>query len=245
MSIELANILRRLAFGQAFIISTLTVWTIVRFMKKAIVVPAEERALPLHVALIGTSYLVMLGYVVVSLYEKFGQPPTWRIPAALISFALGVGALVFMMAHLSARRVLRQAFARKVEAEATKEIKRQITRTEDRMRRMEEVGQHTHDKVYEMKESVDEAAHKADMAFHEANDLNSKIVTLQDDVVIQLTDIKDEAATAKITAKEVSDKADAIGETGNDTNARVRNIEDLTPHNDAQGGRKTSKQKQL
>lgn len=238
MNIELADAIRRLAFGQAFVIAILTIWTIVRYMGKAIVVPATDRALPLHVALIATSYLCMVSFVVQSLRERMGEALSWRTPLSFLAFSLGLGALVFMMAHLSARRILSSVFRLKVEAEATKEMARQVKRAEDRMQRMEEVGQHTHDNVQEMKESVDVAAQKADMAFHEANDLNTKIVTLQGAVNNQLTDIKGEAEIAKTTAKEVSDKAEAIGETGHDTNVRVRNIEDLTPRNNVQGGRK-------
>lgn len=236
MSVEFADILRRLAFGQAFVIGLLTAWTITRYIKKAYTAPPPERALPIHVALIGTSYLIMVGYVVFSLTERLGSLPTWRIPASLASFTFGIAALAFMMSHLSARRILVAAFERRLEAETAKEVKRQIERTEHRMQRMEEVNRHTHDTVAEINENVIESTHKAEAAFHEANNLNTKIYEGTTKVHQSLEKVQDEAATAKATAKEVSVKADLIGETGKDTNVRVRNIEDLTPNSDVKGG---------
>ncbi len=244
MSIELADVLRKLAFGQAAVLALLTVWTIFRFAKKAVTAPSADRALPLHVVLISSSYLLLIYIVTVGphgLSDLIGQPPTYRIPLVLIAFALGVGALAFMVAHLSARRTLREAFAHKVEAEANKEIARQIERTEYRMQRMEEVGQHTHDKVQEMQEgditarakaaqSLENVGQKADTAYYEANAINEKIDKSSEEVSGKLSDIKTEAETARQKASDVSDKADAIGETGKDTNIRVRNIEKEKPN---------------
>ncbi len=106
MSIETADILRKLAIGQASIIVVLIAWTVFRYAKKVIYQPDKDRALSWHVALIGTSYLILVVFVVFDLYERIDLEPTWRVPVALAAFVFGLAALCFMMAHLSVRRLL-------------------------------------------------------------------------------------------------------------------------------------------
>ncbi len=225
MSIELADILRKLAFGQAFVIVLMTGWIVVRYARKIVRAPREERAMPTHIALVGISHIGMAGFIIYDLFERLGQIPSWRIPTALSIFTFSVAAMVFMVSHLSARRILASAFARKVEAEAAKEVMRIAERSEQRISRMEELGVRTADKLSEMHVDVKEGSHKADLAYNEANDLNEKIETGSTHVNKALQFVREEAELAKITAKEVSDKADTIGEVGTDTNERVRKIE--------------------
>ncbi len=107
MSIETADILRKLALGQASIIFILIAWTVMRYTKKILSAPDNERALPTHVALIAASYLHFLIYACLSLYEKLDEPATWRIPLALSGCVFGTAALAFLMSHLSVSRYLR------------------------------------------------------------------------------------------------------------------------------------------
>lgn len=75
---------------------------------------------------------------------------------------------------------------------------------------------------------VAQASEKAGNAYREANSVNTKIADLQEEVSEKLTTISDNAETARVKASNVSDKADIIGETGTDTNERVRKIEAKT-----------------
>ncbi len=191
MSIELTDVLRKLALGQASIIGILIVWTVIRYTKKMLSAPDNERALPAHVALIAVSYLHFLTYACLSLYERLDEPATWRIPLALSGCIFGTAALAFLMAHLSVSRYLRARIDREADKAAADAAARKNAAHERRMDRMEEVGRETHDAVQE---------------------------------------IQHDAVVAKDTAKEVSDKADTIGEVGLDTNVIVRKMEQSNGH---------------
>lgn len=246
MSIEAADILRKLALGQASVILVMAVWTIVRYARNIRTAPSNNKALPAHVALVATSYLVFLLYVCADLYEKFGRPSTWSIPLALTGCLLGCGALAFLVAHLSVRRFLQVRIDREADKAMDTALKRKAEVQERRMDRMEEVGQQTHDALQgiqhdtlqRIEESVGVAAEKADHAYHEANQVNTKIADMREqhlgrtedvskieNIIKALEQINEEARVAKDTAKEVSDKADVIDEVGSDTNVRVRKME--------------------
>ncbi len=226
MSIELADILRKLALGQAGIIFLMIAWTIVRYTQKIRSTRVkEDKALPAHVALIAVSYLHFLVYVCISLYERFDEPATWRIPLVLSGCLFGSAALAFLMSHLSVRRYLRARIDREADKAVADASTRKTEAQERRMDRMEELGVNTADKLSEMHVDVKEGSHKADLAYHEANALNEKIEAGSALVNESLQHVLEEAAHAKTTAAEVSDKADAIGDVGADTNERVRKIE--------------------
>ncbi len=233
MSIETADILRKLALGQATIIFILIVWTVVRYTKKILSAPDNERALPAHVALIAVSYLHFLVYACISIYERFDELPTWRIPLALSGCVFGTAALAFLMSHLSVSRYLRARIDREADKAAMAAALLKAAAIERRIDRMEEVGIETHDAVQGIrKDSLPEIRDAATHAYHEANQVNTKIADLAalrmqkiDEVILALDAIKVEALAAKTTAAIVSDKADNIGDVGADTNERVRHIQ--------------------
>ncbi len=186
MSIELADILRKLFIGQASVLLIMAVWTIVRYARKQRTAPKNDKALPTHVALVAVSYVVFILYICFDLYDRLGLPATWRLPLALVGSVLGCAAQAFMVSHLSVRRYLRARIDREADKVAAEALVIKNAVHERRMDRMEEVGRETHDAVQE---------------------------------------IQHDAGVAKETAKDVSDKADSIGEIGSDTNVRVRKLE--------------------
>ncbi len=186
MSIEIADVLRKLVLGQVAVISVMIVWTIVRYAKKIKSAPANDKALPTHVSLVASSYMVFLVIVCLVIHDNFGHVMKIYLPLALVGCALGCGAMAFMLSHLGMRRALLAALDRAAQKAASDAAARSVDVQERRMNRMEEVGRETHDAVQE---------------------------------------IQQDAVVAKETAKEVSDKADVIGDVGTDTNVRVRKME--------------------
>lgn len=234
MSIETADVVRKLALGQSAILAVLIVWTIIRYTKKVIAAPNPDvRALPAHVALIATSYLHFMGYVCFSLYEKLGDEPTWRIPLAMSGCLFGTAAMAFLLAHLSAGRYLRARIDQQADKVIAAASAKKLETDERRMDRMERLGQETHDVVQGIQQdTLPEIKEAAKHAYHEANEINTKIADIGEkramkieEVISSLRDIQTEARSAKETAKVVSDKADSLEEIGTDTNIRVRKMQ--------------------
>ncbi len=240
MSIETADILRKLFIGQASVLLIMAVWTIVRYASKQKAAVKNDQALPSHVALVASSYVVFILYISFDLYDRFGLPVTWRLPFALSGGILGCAAMAFLVSHLSVRRYLRTKIDHEAEKVANEALIRNAEAQERRILRMEEVGQQTHDALQGIQkdtlqrieesvglaaEKADIASDKADNAYHEANQVNEKIASVRtqqlgriEEIIEALEQIKEEARTAreeartaKDTAKEVSDKADGIG----------------------------------
>lgn len=220
------DILRFLAFGQAFFVVVLSVWAIGRYLRKIIEADKDERALPAHIILIATSYVGLVIWACYEIYLHIGYPMTWRTPAGLFLFAMGDAALIFMMVHLSLRRMIVARMMAQAQKEAEEESKREKVSSERRLARMEQIGQITHDETMMLSEAVSNVGKKAEAAYKEANDVNGKIEKLHQATNDSLKGIHQDAVNAASTAKVVSDKADAIGEVGADTNERVRNIEE-------------------
>jgi hypothetical protein len=118
--------LRYLCFGQAFIIVIFTAVIIARYSFKLALLKrsgqGRDRALPWHIVLIGISYLGLTSYVVMSLREHLGEDLSWRVPTALIFFACGNAAFIFMWAHLSVQRVIVAAVIDKLASKITDDI---------------------------------------------------------------------------------------------------------------------------
>lgn len=60
----------------------------------------RARLLPLHVILVGTSYLGACIYVALDLYSRIGRTLTWRTPLAVFILVIGVPALLMILEHV-------------------------------------------------------------------------------------------------------------------------------------------------
>lgn len=214
ISISVADILRYFCLVQACFLTMFGVLSILRYGRK-IYKPESDRALPAHVTLIAFSYLGFIWISMIELWRNFGLAMTWRLPCDLIFLVLGDGAMIFLIIHLSVKRML----IRTVLDQARKETEDQLTReralNEQRMSGMQRIAQNTSDSLQELREET-----------HTARDTAKMVSDLTAATSISLAELREETTAAKNTAKEVSDKADAIGETSEDTNVRVRDIQE-------------------
>lgn len=92
---------RGVTFAQAGIVVVLTTIIIARYRN---IPRSPDRAFPLHIAGIGTSYLLACVFMVLELIARWNNGYSYRIPLALVTFALGDAALIFMLVHLSVQR---------------------------------------------------------------------------------------------------------------------------------------------
>lgn len=205
------NFARGFIFTQAAFVFLITIAIVIRYAMRMVLTKKEDSARPWHIVLIGGSYLWAIIFICIELRDRWGLPLTWRAFNAAGIFILGDAALLFMLSHLLVQRRLMGDITDHVAREAVEEkralaaeLKKQTSGLAQMIRN---VGQ------------------KADDAYHEANDVNTKISGFNREVSDKLSDIKDNAEIARKKASDVSDKADFIGETGKDTNERVRNIE--------------------
>lgn len=154
MSIQAVNILRYIAIGQAMTIFLMTVATIFRYAFKAVVVPRIDRALPIHVVLVGLSYLIFVGIETSDRVARLGEEATWRLWWSIPALMLGNGALIFMLAHLSVHRLLVKAILERAKRDADSALVKTADRAEARMERMEELNQRTADAVTQGNDSL-------------------------------------------------------------------------------------------
>lgn len=208
-----ANFWRGVIFTQAALVFLMTLVIVIRYGMAFALASRKDRALPLHVLSIAISYLLATIYIVMEIRTRWDMPTTYRTPMAAVIFILGDAALVFMLMHITVQRKflgqVREHVANEVvieKAELAAELKHQ---TNGLAQMIKAVGE------------------RAESAYHEANDVNNKIVGFNEKVSGQLSDIKDNAETARKKAVEAVLRAEDIGNTGKDTNVRVRDIQGL------------------
>ncbi len=206
------NIIRGFIFTQGAFVFIITIAIVIRYAMKLALTKQEDRALPWHIMLISLSYLTAVIFICIELRMRWGLPMTYRVPLAAFIFILGDAALIFMLSHLFVQRKMVDEIHDHA-AEKLEEEKRELAA---------ELRKQTSG----LAQMIKGAGEKADEAYHEANAVNEKIASLREEVSDKLSDIKTDAETARVKASDVSDKADLIGETGKDTNTRVRHIQE-------------------
>ncbi len=206
------NFIRGFIFTQAAFVFLMTIAIVIRYAMKLALTKQEDRALPWHIMLISLSYLAAVVFICIELRMRWGLPMTYRVPLAAFIFILGDAALIFMLSHLFMQRKMLGEIHDHA-AEKLEEEKRELAA---------ELRKQTSG----LAQMIKGAGEKADEAYHEANAVNEKIASLREEVSDKLSDIKTDAETARVKASDVSDKADLIGETGKDTNTRVRHIQE-------------------
>lgn len=205
------NFLRGFVFAQAGVVFFITLCIIVRYSMKVAVTHKKDRAKPWHIILIGLSYLWATLLICMVMSERWNTPLTYVAYNGAGIFILGDIALLLMLSHLFVQRNMMDQIRDHVADEAIEE-KRNLAA---------ELKKQTSG----LAQMIRNAGQKADNAYHEANDVNLKISGFNEEVSGKLTDIKENAETARLKAEEVSEKADVIGTTGDDTNTRVRKME--------------------
>ncbi len=205
------NIIRGFIFTQGAFVFLITIAIVIRYAMKLALTKQQDRARPWHIILIGSSYLWATVLICLVVRERWNEPLTYVGYNAFGIFLLGDAALLFMLFHLFVQRKMMD----EIHEHATDKLE------EEKRELAAELRKQTSG-LAQMIRSVGE---KADDAYHEANEVNTKIASLNEEVSNKLSDIKTDAETARQKASDVSDKADVIGETGKDTNERVRNIE--------------------
>ncbi len=168
---NLPDLIRVITFGQAAIVVVLSIWVVIRYTIKIFKAEPNDRALPIHIALVGTSYLGLIVSHTCEIYARAGQPLTWRSYSGLILFGLGDAALMFMMIHLSMKRTIVTAVLAKAREEAAIEAVRLAANTERHRNRMEDLAGRTHDHIVEMHEDTAVAADKAAVAVTKAENI--------------------------------------------------------------------------
>ncbi len=210
---------RGLVFAQAALVFMMTLAILVKYSLAWALKPKEDRTMPWHIALISTSYLLATVFVCIEIRTRWGESLTYRTPLAGAIFILGDAALIFMLVHLSIQRQYMGQIREHIIQEAAQE------KTDLALELKRQTGG--------LAQMIKAAGEKADSAYHEANGLNQKIIGFNEEVsdklsqnAEQLTNIQGNAETARIKAAEAVEKAGEIGETGNDTNVRVRHIQE-------------------
>lgn len=196
---------------QAGFVFLITTAIIVRYAMRLVLTPKDDRAMVWHVLLISLSYLWATVLICMIIREKWGTELSYVAKNAAGIFILGDAALMFMLSHLFVQRNMTdviQEHALAIIADEKREIAEELKKQTSGLAQM-----------------IRNVGIKADDAYQEANALNEKINHLSEEVSDKLSDIKNDAETARQTAVNVSDKADVIGETGKDTNERVRDIQ--------------------
>lgn len=113
---------RYLAFGQAAIVALLSTGILIRYAFIFKNTPQKEKALPLHIICISASYLMLTVSALFELRLRLGGSYTWRTPVYLVAFSLGDIALIFMLIHISVKRILIRAILEEATAQTKREF---------------------------------------------------------------------------------------------------------------------------
>lgn len=206
-----SNFFRGFVFAQAAFVFLITLAIVIRYATKLALTKQEDRARPWHILLIGGSYLWATILICMVVRERWGGPMTYVGYNAAGIFLLGDAALLFMLSHLLVQRKMMGEIYEYAAREAIEEKR--------------ELAAELKKQTSGLAQMIKNSGMKADDAYHEANEVNIKIAGFNKEVSGKLSEIKDNAETARIKAVEAVAKADEIEETGKDTNVRVRRIE--------------------
>lgn len=73
------------------------------YARVALKAPSDDRLLPYHVALIGSSYSLLIGGVVAELAGRIGEPLQWRVFVYGPALLIGLVALLFVGTFIAER----------------------------------------------------------------------------------------------------------------------------------------------
>lgn len=208
------NFIRGIVLTQAAFVFLMTIAIIIYYAMQMAITPKGDRAKPWHILLIGISYLWATILICVVIRERWGTQLSYVAQNAAGIFILGDAALLLMLSHLFVQRKMTTVIkehALQILIDEKRELAAELKKQTDGLAQM-----------------IRNVGIKADGAYHEANTTNEKIATLSKSVAGRLDQIQVNAETARRKASDVSDKADLIGETGADTNVRVRKIQGNT-----------------
>jgi len=161
-----ADFWRAFIFAQAFIVGSLTVTIVIRYSIMLALKPIAERALPTHIVLISSSYLVAIIYICLSLRERLGLPLTYRAPLAGLVFILGDGGLVFMLIHI----IMQRRFIDEVRDHVAEKQSKETV----------DLGEAVKHEASGLAQMIKVVGEKADSAYEAANGINEKILELKD-----------------------------------------------------------------
>lgn len=139
---------------------------IIYFYKLANQTASKGVLLPWHIILISFSYLGLLAWTLIDLKAHFGEGPTWRIWTSLIFYTAGDAALIFMVAHMTLRKVLVRAVLDQAKAEVAEELLKQ--------------QQHVTDKVNEIAKTTAQTAETTARTAKTAVQTSEKVVAIQE-----------------------------------------------------------------
>lgn len=94
------DFLRTLVIGHGISIFILTVVVFVRYAKLLMKKPGKDRRVPWHILSIAISYFLGTILACGTMAEKLGDPFSWRLPVAAMSFMLGNVGLFLIASYI-------------------------------------------------------------------------------------------------------------------------------------------------
>lgn len=129
---------RYIVFSQAIFVSCLTLFIIIRYIYLFTNTPSKDKALPIHIICISSSYLILTVCALFEMRLRLGQAYTWRTPIYLFAFSLGDLGLIFMLIHLSVKRILVKAILSEAARQAKADMDAKHKENKDTLQRIEE-----------------------------------------------------------------------------------------------------------
>ena len=96
------DLLRTVVIGHGISIFIFTVIIVLRYAKILMRSPSfyRDKRIPWHILTVAGSYFLLTTFTCVILIQKLGDPLTWRVPLAMVSFILGNIGLYLMASYL-------------------------------------------------------------------------------------------------------------------------------------------------
>lgn len=96
------DLLRTAVIGHGISIFIFTVVIVIRYAKILMRSPSfyRDRRIPWHILSISASYFLLTIFTCIVLVQKLGEPITWRVPLAMVSFVLGNIGLYLIASYL-------------------------------------------------------------------------------------------------------------------------------------------------
>lgn len=146
---------RYIVFSQALYVASLTTFIIIRYIFLFIHTPSKNKALPLHIICIATSYLALTICALFEMRVRLGEPYTWRTPSYLFAFTLGDLGLIFMLISLSVKRNLVKAVLSEAARQAKVEMESKHQENKATLKRIESKITETAKHVEQVEKKVD------------------------------------------------------------------------------------------
>lgn len=115
----MGDFFRFFALSQGLVVMLLTLMIVVRYSSNLVKAKSfRTRVMPLHIVLIGTSYIILTIFVCMDLHAWLGKPLTYRVWFATVAFTLGDSALIIMLFHLFIEGKLLAGVAKKLKKDS-------------------------------------------------------------------------------------------------------------------------------